>query len=391
MNRLFFLHLLIAGCFFAACNKIDLPEPVQGEPVFKAEFNLDTEEKRLEAGVGFWYMGTGFEQDPQGVYVFTGILEKRNCGQNCKESIAFHFRDVKPNQPGIPDIGQVLHLGNYAFASIDGKKLVWVYDSTQAGYRVTFDASESRFDPAAVSPQFLWEFPDSSTSVGKNVSHDFPSLDPAPEVTLSLFENNGVTCLSTQSRSILPAGLTCKVHIEAWQGDSATTNLIAVPAGKAPFQFAWDAVPLTTQTVTAVSLLTGITHVTVTDKTGCVANAGLQLANAAAAYCSARFTYQVSPFMQVDSQQALVPDPLQLATVVVAYTGEDGTLYRSDLAQQDSNATTFEVLSAEDYDKNEKGEKTKKLRLRFACRLASASGKVLEVKNGLATIAVAFP
>jgi len=134
--------------------------------------------------------------------------------------------------------------------------------------------------------------------------------------------------------------------------------------------------------------------VAVADAEGCTAGAGYSTfwnPGVIGTYCSARFSYQVTEVMQVDSIPVVIQDSLQLSTMVVEYTDAAGKLFSSAFAPQSNANTYFEILSVEDYDDNENGEKTKKLSLRFACRLWNANGSFIELQNGEAVMGVAYP
>ena len=396
MKQRFFLTILTALLLWAGCKKIDLDDPVDGTPVFTASFSVDGIPKNIAAGVDQYYMFTEYEKGPDDVYVFSGRLQpKDSCGVNCGDMLTIRFRDFQRVVQGSPDVEMALAPGDYFIKTLPVTDTQWLYDTTRF-YTVHFDAASS-ISSGPVS--YVWEFGGLGSGQGISSLFIFDDLSQPVPVTLSIASNNS-NCSSSQTRMVSKtSGMepSCSVKILAVQ-DSAINTLILLStdvAGTPPFQYAWSTGDSTDQISVFTNPASNNASVTLTDANGCVAAASVSFVNfqgSVFSYCSADFNYAIEDSFLVDSTLVQVPgDSLQLSRVEVEYQpAGSGQLFRSDLAKQTAGAF-FEILSAEDYDDNEKGERTKKLKIRFSCLLKNASGEVLNISNGEAVIGVAFP
>jgi hypothetical protein len=85
------------------------------------------------------------------------------------------------------------------------------------------------------------------------------------------------------------------------------------------------------------------------------------------------------------------PNFFEFSKVIIEYTTEDGTFYSSEKGAQNGSNLYFEVLSVEDYEDSQIGQKTKKLAIRFACQLFNEEGAFFEFSNGEGIIGMAYP
>ena len=83
-----------------------------------------------------------------------------------------------------------------------------------------------------------------------------------------------------------------------------------------------------------------------------------------------------------------IPNLKALSTITIILTDVNGNKYSSDLLNQ-SSGTDFEIVSVEDYKDNELSEKTKKVKIRFNCRVTNGTSSI-DITNGEAVIAVAY-
>ena len=392
MKRPFFYKILIFSALLASCQKIDV-EPVDGTPIFSAAAEVDGVSKNWQAGVEDYYMFTEFEKDANDVYVFTGRLQRDSCNAGCGESLTIRVRDFQQVLQGNPDIETALKPGVYFFKNETTDSLAWVLD-TSVFYQAGFDASAS-ITPTGTA-LFNWNFGGLGAATGLSPAFDFAQLDQPVPVTLSMTSNN-VGCSSSQTRIVqktTPNANPCGVQIFV-ENDSTGlgTIMTAVAEGTAPFAYSWSngsvgqviALPFNQQPQAAV---------TVTDALGSVSTSSLSFFSNPGSlpqYCSAAFSYEVEEVMEMDSMLVFIPeDSLQFSKITIEYTDANGKLYRSN-RQAQAGFSYFKILSTEDYDPNENGEKTKKLSIRFACRMWDGQGNFIEIKNGEAVIAVAYP
>jgi hypothetical protein len=391
---------IMAAVLFGGCQKIDLGNPVDGSPVFSANVTLNGEVKEWQAGVDGYYLFTGFEKGADEVFVFTGQLKKDSCGTAaCGESLRVKIRDFQQTLSGPSDVAQAVAPGTYPYFFPAAADTLWVLDTTTT-YQLAFDAGQSVVPPNSV-PLYTWNLNNGAiVQPGQIAMLSLPEWPQNLEMTLTMQANNQ-NCTSTQTRRVElpdPNGQpeSCSVFIDTMLDSSGVfiENLVAVPAGSAPFSFIWqDSTILETwPVVNAIQSIDAI--VSVGDAEGCTASAGYSTPlnpGTIGAYCSARFGYEVTEVIVVDSIPVVVNDSLQLSTVVVEYTNEAGELFSSAFTPQSNANAYFEILSVEDYDDNENGQKTKKLSIRFACRLWSANGAVIDLNNGEAVMGVAYP
>lgn len=398
MKRQIFICILPVLLLLAGCNKIDLDDPVDGTPVFRAAFTANGFPKLIEAGAEGYYMFTEYERGADGVYVFTGRLQQTDsCGNTCGDVLTIRIRDFQQVLQGLPIVEEALKPGDYLFQTQSVTDTQWVYDTTFL-YAVQFDASGS-VTPPGVS-LYSWSFGGSPFGQGVNASFVFDDLSQPVPATLSIASNN-LNCSSTQTRLVQKnagGAVPCSVMVTAAQDSTFNSliNLTAAPQGTPPFTYAWTTGDSTDQIsffTNPASLNTA--GVTLTDANGCTSQASLSFVNLQGTtfnYCSASFSYDVQELLQVDSTEVVDPgDSLQFSKVTIEYQPAGSSQrYRSDLAEQPGNAF-FTILSVENYDDNEQGQRTKKLKIAFGCQLKNQAGEVIMLSNGEAVIGVAYP
>jgi hypothetical protein len=125
--------------------------------------------------------------------------------------------------------------------------------------------------------------------------------------------------------------------------------------------------------------------VTVTDSRGCVSEAtlGFTAGMAKDTPCTSNFNFTRKFTNNLDK--------LQLGSTVIEVINRDGRVYRSDVFRQPSSSY-FQILEITDFQDNERGQKTKKLKINLNAQLfeKSDAAQLLELK-GTCVIAVAYP
>ncbi|MCB0520863.1 MAG: hypothetical protein H6577_21225 [Lewinellaceae bacterium] len=400
MKRILFYKILIIATVIASCKKIDLPDPVDGPIVFSAAVQVNGTAKKWEAGVDDYYMFSEFQRDNYDVYEFSGRFQQENCAGQCGEILTIRIRDLKQTTGVFSGVGDALRVdGNYGFYSLVGGDTIWSVAIDTVGYRVTFDAGESEFATGAGA--YTWDFGDSSTTalLDPVVEHTYGPSIMDRQVGLTVSSNNQL-CSGSIVRTVNPAtsnpinqdcGLT--LQVDSTNLDT-TLTIMALPVGAPPFLYSWND-GSTSQSVEVFSPSGQVSaSVTLTDATGCTASAGLAtlyVPGIMPAVCIARFDYESRPDTVHTVGFEIVPgDSLQFSGVTIEYTDAEGRFYSSGLLVQPPSSY-FEILKVEDYDLNEKGQKTKKLTVRFACDLWDTAGGKIVFKEGEAVIAVAYP
>ena len=151
-----FVFVFAAAGLFTACKKKELPEPEKGNaPQFYFTGRVNGTDYNLQAGVGDYYMYSGFKQNTStNVYGFTATLKQSNC-TTCNNSIEFEINDHRAssyNGPsGIDTAFQSLY---YPYCSGN-----WLPVSYKLQFYPLFNNT----------PQtYLWDFGDGSTSTEQN-------------------------------------------------------------------------------------------------------------------------------------------------------------------------------------------------------------------------------
>ena len=75
---------------------------------------------------------------------------------------------------------------------------------------------------------------------------------------------------------------------------------------------------------------------------------------------------------------------------MIQWTDKNGKVFRSDKNDQRS-LSRFEILESEAYDKNERGENTRKLLIEAVATLWAEDGQSIELTLDEASIAVSHP
>ncbi len=377
----------------ASCNKVEL-DPVDGEPVFVADLKLDGTAKSWQAGVHDYYMFSSFEKDEFEVHVFSGRFAKKD--SLVGESLSFHIRDFQQAGSGQPEVEDALSPGrDFSFADASGNDTTWVLNLNTTWF-AAYNASES------ITPnlhmQYEWDFGDGiiDSNSFELVNHNYNSMPQNMPVTLTISASDNSCSSFIRRRVSVGNNAQCDMDLLAtFNAAVGNIQLNAQPIGSQPFSFLWSN-GATVDSISLDSLSPGqnSASVTVTDNAGCTVEAGISAEWMPGVFpniCVAGFNYNISE--QVDS--ILTPiityyDSLQFSKITIVYTNETGIEYRSDKQPQAPDAF-IEIIKLEDYDLNENGEKTKRITLEFTCRLWNESGEFIDVTDGEAVIAVAYP
>lgn len=396
MKRILFFSLIFVHLFFGSCKKIDLM-PTDGDPVFSASMLLDNTSHEWMAGVNDYYMFAEYEKDPQNVYTFSARLEQED--SCCGEVLTIKIRDFAQLPQGLPQIGESLNANrDYGFAYTGPSDSVMVITPHFLGWEAVFNGTSSFVTQGA--PIYLWNFGDSATFTSSEavVSHTYDSafssqVLPVTLTVASTNSNNQGSLTKNVEISDNPDPDTCSISIVI-DNPVNPQQLIAIPQGIQPFLYTWsDGGNSSVVDIDTINNPVNMS-VTVTDATGCSSNAAISVElnqGTIPNVCVAMFDYAITPIIQPDTTYLIIPaDSLQFSKVVIEYTSADGHFYSTALYPQETSAS-FDLLSVEDYDDNEKGDKTKKLTLQFNCKLWDAQGNFLDLKEGKAVVAVAHP
>jgi PKD repeat protein len=359
--------LLILLGLFSACEKKKYPESLTtNEPEFYAELNGSGSSTLIEAGINNYMLYSSYTQDQKGLYTYVAELRQKNCSSACPNSIRFEISDSKTSAAGsAADINSAIYTGLYPYAS--------------AQWQVSFKSS---FNKPVLS--YFWNFGDGEISTAANPFHVYKK------------GGNYAVCLTIKSLNGCESSICNTVavgfapdHCMAYVSDSlAGTNTVRFKAqtfGTAPFTYQWDfgdgkrsteAYPLHTYALRGAYPV----RLSLRDsKNGLAVWNYNTITSGDSSSCASNFT----PLSKVK-----INDTLSFSKVLIKYRDAGGSEYSSEAYAQDPDSK-FEVLSVSDFEPNERGEATKKMKLRFSAILYSGSKKI-KFENAEAVICISY-
>lgn len=378
MNVLKGLFLFLI-CTTIACGKKEIPEPIDGTPVFFFDGQVNNEARTINAGDNDFFMFSEFNNDINEVISFTGRLGKTvDCSSNCEEELVINIRNFEQNLSLSPGgISQAIRLGNYDFTEVEETSTMF------EGFEVQFKNNSA---VSHSSSQYDWSINNAVFSTEENPIDTFTQLNF--DVKLTVVQDTFEFCTSSITKSILPDSFpNCDVSFSVQGNPVQGVSLTATSLGTAPFIFLWN----TGDTLETIELTpdTMLTYcVDVFDATGCT-NSNCFVSDLTDVnnhnYCSAAFEYEIESISEI-----IPADTIQLSTVNISYTDTTGIFYSSLQGDQNTNSF-FEITAIADFENNERGEPTKKITLRFNAILFDENGNELPIESENTVIAVAYP
>jgi PKD repeat protein len=359
------LLILILALSFS-CKKRTYPnDEINEQTIFNFNASIDGRSFSINAGKEDYYLYSSYGQDGNGVYYFTSDLRKNNCSGDCPKSIKIRINDFKISQIG----GRI---------KIDSSLVPKSYplQAGNIGYEAHF---LSTYNKTAAS--YHWDFGDGLSSNVSDPIHYY-SRPGIYKVDLRITSTGG--CISDMSNMFKigysPTALTCAIKTTSIVGSAI--DFTAVSNGSVTYF--WDfgdgnsstlaspshtfanigSYPIMLRTISAND--TAIAHynaVTQNDNSSCAANYSL----------SAQATVTDSPFP---------------SNITIDWTDENGVLYTSNNVLQPATSS-FKIISVESFEPNEKGEKTKKLKVSFKCRVYNGTN-YKTIDGGEAVLCVSY-
>lgn len=367
MKRLSFLFLLFSIVVISSCRKEE-PFVKNGTPVFSAQGTLGASQLDLVAGKNDYYMYSSYSSDAQDVYELKGELKKRDCAFPCPLSLTVRIRDYAAHTSQQTLVDSTLHPGNYNFVT------------SAASYTVNF-TSLAQGD---TNMTYFWDFGDSTTSTLQNPSHTYsgPGSYAVTFIAIgnSFFSNDTIT-------DIIQPGTSPCMNIDfstVSLGPDSIQFTPSVSGGNGPYTYLWDFGDGNFSTGTMITHFyssPGVygVHLTVTDANGCTVSNYQHVKTASSTSSSvANFSWQ--------AQSQSNPD---FSKVIVEWVDANGNVYTSADPQQPATST-FQLISAEEYQPNENGQPTKKVHLLVNCILYNGSN-TLQLQNADLFFAFAYP
>lgn len=365
------MALLLAGC-----KKDIVPDTGTDAAVFSIQAMVDGNQLLLTAGENDVYMFTEYSYNPQdSLYTFTGRLEKAGC-LKCGESVEIAITDAVKTLPGQPtDIINALNKQNYPYKDLTA--------FSKKQYILTFVAQDSGY----INPTYSWDF---AGGISPNTTQ---------KTATATFSDSSIrnVCLTITDPASFCTKTICNTikQFDVDLGDSnvpgfnyyvrKTVNFVNTSYGHS---FLWDFGDGTTSNAYSPEHLydkTGTYRVCLTSVVSGISRTICKnvVFKDSAFTCLANYGYQ--------SPSLIITPPSYASTVKIKYRDANGEEYESDRQKQPAGMV-FTILSHSTYEQNEKGQKTRLLKITMKCRVYSTTTqKFKEINITGGTIAVAYP
>lgn len=369
MRRLkhFLIFFLLFGIF--SCQKKKYPESIsENAPVFYATMNVNNVPIKIDAGVNGYRLYSSYVQEPidtSNLYSFISELKPITCSGNCPNSLSIKINDFKSSDLNAPvDISSALYLADYAY-------------QTPSKHEVTFQSHYNK-----IAANYFWDFGDGSSSTLPNPTHTYLKSGNY-KVSLRIVSN--ANCESVLTNLVKVGNPdACQAEISATMIANNNILFSQTTKGKAPFTYLWTFGDGTSSTLANPShhyAIRGSYPVTLkvmdADDNESIVNYNAVTSEDASS-CAANFN--------VSGNQTL--GSLPFSRVAVSWTDEAGITYSSNNPFQPITSS-FQIVTVEDYGKNENNDDLKKVRIRFNCTVYNQT-KNLKIDNAEVIIAVAY-
>ncbi len=363
------LHLILI-LLVLACQKKKYPESViEGAPVFSMKAIINNQSVSIIAGINDYGNFNSFVQDSNSIYNFYSELKQVNCSGTCPNSLSIQINDSKISATNAPVIiDSVLSLKNYDY----------LRGTNPNTYTASFSSSFNK--PIGA---ILWDFGDGTTSTNANPTHVF--RNGRYNVSLKIQSQNGCESAVNMPFKFSSNSYSNSVKITESNISSTTKQFNANLTGLAAQNYKWSfgdgtfsnlpnpthnytnggsyPVELRVINVNNDTLIAKYNVVTQNDVSSCATN-----------------------FFATALQG--IPNTKGLSNVVVNWRDANGVLYSSNNPLQ-PNSSTFEIVSIDNFENNSNNELTKKIKIKFTCRVYNGSNSLL-IKDAEAIMAISY-
>jgi len=366
--------------FASSCQKKkDLPVPEITDPHFYVKCDVDGQPLSMEAGNETYYMNSSwYREDAENINVFKANLAKET-GSGYQVTILIN--DYKLSSSGdLMFVDSALSIGEHLF-------------NDQNNVGITHGISFKPVKPFKDNELFSWVvadginpprlFPD---AVGKSEYSINPIFDVGKTYSVTLNYSDGIGICGQSHMNVFKAGSNVQTTITAERETSSPdlkyklsyTTLVA-----GSYSCEWQLPNATTSTSRETYYTSPFgtfpVKLKLTNKlTGEECLSYYQLHATREQQCDANYT---ASFSKVQNNRFF-------ASVVIILTDANGVVYSSKSLVQPQESD-FEIMNVADYDKNEKGQPTKSLKVKFNCIVKNGASEI-QLKNGEAKIAIAY-
>lgn len=359
------LVAILSLVFFSGCKEKNNPEGETGTPVFSVSGYANAIPVAFSAGVNDYYMSTSYSRDSLDIYVFNGNLSRRDCS-SCGPALSISFRNYTRSYPF--DRDSALMIGARDFVSqlnpVATYYLLHCY-STSSG---------------TGAPNISWNFGNNRFSTDPNPIVNFPVSGVYPISCTALYPG----CFSELNQPIFltPSRVGKYTDFSVNYPDTHTLLFNSIPVSNTA-RVSWDFGDGETGLGTIVKhtyVIPGIykvcmQYISGTDTMQLCKNVNTLDFNR----CKVNYHFT----------SELITDSLHFNDVLIEWKDERGKTYSSGAINQ-PQSSTFKTLEVSDYQLNEKGEKTRKLKVVFSCAVSDGVNTI-QLTDIIATIAVAYP
>lgn len=360
---------ILSGC------KKDYPVASNGNPVFYFSGNIDGSPVSLKAGVNDYYMYSSYVQDSSSnVYGFLGDLKQTNC-TNCNNRIQFRLNDFRVSLPGASvSIDSSLLSGYYPFQILGGVPIL---------HSVNFTAVPS-VDSSSTPSSYLWNFGDGTTSSIANPKHVFARPGDYNVCLTINYSNSPASSIC----NIVNVGVPNSTFYASIQSSVAVNTMQftgVVTGGTPPFNYSWDFGDGNTSTLQNGTHFYSSANIykvclQVKDANGYITNSCSNISTQNFPGCITNFNFKPDTLG--------VSNPFAFSNVTILWTDNSGIAYTSNNSSQPTTSY-FQIISVENYIKNQNNQSTKKLHVKFKCTVYNGNNTHI-IDNGDAVIAVSY-
>lgn len=371
--------LMIGIILIPGCKKKTLPPDQINDPVFFMDMGINGVHKTFTAGLNSYYMFSDYEMDSSGLYFFSGKFKRQDCN-DCDEELTIIITDDTVRSPsGVSvDIRNSVLVGPYQYAmnriNQGNGQFVRFWSQMKGGGPFTFN----------------WNFGDESGSSFPNPIHYFSTKGPYPfPVTLNTEDQFGCKGLAYNLIDLRMALNNCRADFTY---QHIAPNQLRVDADSVTLpgiQYFWDNPDSVIVTGGRSAILTfpanGVQMVCLRVTDGdCIETRCKNIPIPAnLTDCVTNFNYEILNDL----------NQLIFSKAIVEWKDINGKLYSSNAVVEQPQSSYFEILEISDYDNNENGDATVKLKISMNCVLYNINNPSdqLVLENAKGEIAIAYP
>jgi hypothetical protein len=376
------LILAITLLLQLGCDPIELPPPVEGEPVFNLSGTVGDEPFEVNAGQEDYFMFTDAYPAGNDGYTAEGRLSKIDCPFNCAPNWQITFSDSSINT-----LEALLSTGLVSYQSPDSSII-------DTAYHFNLEARHEHTGGESVL-QHSWYVDDSLTTIGNSLTWA-AQVGSSYNIKLETLSTDSCYSYTEQTLTLNQQAEdeSCSVafEIDSTLLDSAIIATYLASVGELPVSLLWQVQGAIQGQGTTVTVLPNNIPFTLclnaTYADGCQAET-CQTVQPAQAFLPPTFCRnEIISTLSTDTNTITIPG--LAGGVTIQYEPTEGELYDSNLSAQPADAY-FRILEVEPFENNSTGQATLKLRVEFLCQLFAPDGTPWQMVQAEGVIAVALP